>query len=82
MVIAAVVIETVPGAALRVAERLSRVPDLELQGEADDRRLAAVWTASTSEALEAAAAALLEADDEVLGIHPTFVARDDEVVAQ
>ncbi len=82
MVIAAVVIETVPGSASRVAERLSRIPDLELQGEADDRRLAAVWTAPTGEALEAAAAALVEADDEVLGVHPTFVARDDEGIEQ
>lgn len=78
MIVAGIVIETLPGAAPRVAARLLRREGLELQGGDGDHRLAAVWSASDGETLESFAEALLRDDAEVLGVYPTFVGRDDE----
>jgi hypothetical protein len=77
MIVAGVVIETVPGAAPRVAARLLREPALELHGGDGDRRLAAVFTGSDGAALEALAERIVKADAEVLGVYPTYVADAD-----
>ncbi|BDG08456.1 hypothetical protein [Anaeromyxobacter paludicola] len=78
MVVAGVVIETVEGAAARVSARLLQVPGLELQGGDGARRLAAVVTAEDAEAVEALGRALLERDEEILGVFPTYVGSDAE----
>ena len=77
-VVAGVVIETLPGQGPFVACRLENEPGLEIVGGDGDRRLAVVWTAGSGKALEAAAERLLERDEEIIGIFPTFVGRDDE----
>ena len=77
-VVAGVVIETRPGQGPFVACRLEHEPGLEIVGGDGDRRLAVVWTAGSGKALEAAAERLLERDEEIIGIFPTFVGRDDE----
>lgn len=77
MIVAGVVIETVEGAAPRVAARLLALPGLELQGGDGDRRLAAVFTGRDGAALEALAERLLQEDPEVLGVFPTYVADAD-----
>jgi nitrate reductase NapAB chaperone NapD len=76
MIVAGVVIETVEGAAPRVAARLLALPGLELQGGDGDRRLAAVFTGTDGRALEALAERLVQEDPEVLGVFPTFVGDD------
>ena len=78
MIVAGVVIETVPGAAPRVAARLLHEPGLELHGGDGDRRLAAVFTGQGAEALEALAERLVHAHDEIIGVYPTYVAEEDE----
>jgi hypothetical protein len=75
--VAGIVIETVPGAAPRVAARLLQRADLELQAGDGDHRLAAVWTAKDGATLEAFAESLLAEEAEILGIYPTFVGDDD-----
>jgi hypothetical protein len=77
-VVAGVVLETVPGAEVRVAARLAREPGLELVGGDGDRRLAVVWTGPSGAELERLTERLLAADAEVLGVFPTFVGTDDE----
>ena len=77
-VVAGVVIETRPGQGPFVACRLGNEPGLEIVGGDGDCRLAAVWSADTGKALEAAAERLLERDEEIIGIFPTFVGRDDD----
>ena len=77
-VVAGVVIETLPGQGPFVACRLENEPGLEIVGGDGDCRLAVVWTAGSGKALEAAAERLLERDEEIIGIFPTFVGRDDE----
>ncbi len=79
MIVAGVVIETVPGAAPRVAARLLHEPGLELQAGDGDRRLAAVFTGPDGAALEALAERLVRGHEDVLGVFPAFVA--DEVDA-
>lgn len=81
MIVAGVVIETVPGAAPRVAARLLHEPGLDLQGGDGDRRLAAVFTGSAGEALEALAERLVRAFPEVIGVFPTYVADDSDEAA-
>lgn len=78
MIVAGIVIETMPGAAPRVAARLLHLAGLELQGGDGDRRLAAVWTAKDGATLEAFAARLLADEAEIVGIFPTFVGDDEE----
>jgi hypothetical protein len=76
MIFAGVVIETLPGAAPRVAARLLREKGLELHGGDGDRRLAAVFTGASAEALEELAERLVHDDADVLGVFPTYVAED------
>ena len=78
MILAGVVIETVPGAAPRVAARLLHEGGLELHGGDGDRRLAAVFTARDGAALEALAERIVRADAEVLGVYPTYVADEPD----
>ena len=77
-VVAGVVLETVPGAEVRVAARLAREPGLELVGGDGDRRLAVVWTGPSGAELERLTERLLADDADVLGVFPTFVGTDDE----
>ncbi len=77
MVVAGVVIETVAGAGARVAARLLREPGVELQGGDGARRIAAVLEGRSGETLEALAQRLVDGDDEILGVYPTFVGSDE-----
>jgi hypothetical protein len=76
MIVAGVVIETVPGTAPRVAARLLREPGLELRGGDGDRRLAAVFCGDDGAALERLGERLVRCDGDILGIFPTLVADD------
>lgn len=78
MIVAGVVIETAPGAAPRVATRLLRERELELQGGDGDRRLAAVFSGRDGAALEALAERLMQENAEVLGVFPTYVADEPD----
>jgi hypothetical protein len=78
VIVAGVVIETVPGAAPRVAARLLREPALDLEGGDGDRRLAAVFTGPDGAALRQLGDRLLAEDPDVLGVFPTFVADEDD----
>lgn len=78
MIVAGVVVETVEGAAARVAARLGAVPGVELQGDDGLRRLAAVISVADAEALDALGRRLVEEDDEILGVFPTYVGSDPE----
>jgi hypothetical protein len=78
MVVAGILVETAPGAEPRVAVRLAREPGVSLAGGDGRSRIAAVCQAADGEALEALARRLLEEDEEILGIYPTFVGRDEE----
>ncbi len=78
MIVAGVVVETVEGAAARVAARLVEVPGVEIQGGDGLRRLAAVISAEDAAALDALGRKLVEGDEEILGVFPTYVGSDPE----
>lgn len=80
MIVAGVLIETVPGAEPRVAARLLRFPGLTLQGGDGRHRIAAVVEADSGAALEEVTERLLATDEEILGIFPTFVGTEGEGV--
>lgn len=77
MVIAGVVIETLPGRAADVAARLDGVSGLDVQGHDGDRRVAAVWSAPEGAQLESLSELLCRSDPDVLGVFPTFVGDDE-----
>lgn len=77
MIVAGVVIETVPGAAPRVAARLLQEPALDLRGGDGNRRLAGVLCAEDGVELERLGERLLASDPDIVGIFPTMVASDD-----
>ena len=76
-VVAGVVVETLPGHARVVAERLGLNPGLSIRGDDGDRRIAAVFTGEDGRGLEALAERLLREDEAIVGLFPTLVARDD-----
>jgi len=76
MIVAGVVIETVPGRAAEVAARLAAAARVRLEGGDGARRLAAVVRAEDGDQLESWAQDLVRADEAVLGVFPTFVGED------
>ena len=78
MIVAGVVVETVPGAEARVAARLLRVRGLTLCGGDGDHRIAATIEAPSRASFEELTQALLDCDEEILGVFPTFVGADVE----
>jgi hypothetical protein len=74
VIVAGVVVEAVPGAAARVAGRL-RGRGIEVAGQAGSR-IAAVCEAGSGEALEDLARRLVEEDEEILGVFPSWVGGD------
>ena len=78
MIVAGILIETVPGAAGRVAARLVVRDDVEVTGGDGDSRVALVCEAADGAALEAFAERLVAQDEEILGVFPTFVGDDQD----
>lgn len=76
MIIAGVVIETAPGRAVTVAERLRDCQGLQICGNDGNRRLAGVWEAASSAELERSARELVRSQEDILGVYPTLVAED------
>ena len=76
-VIVGAVVETLPGKAPEVACRLEALDDLDVVGGDGERRLAIVWASSSAKVLERAMDRLVKGDEDILGIFPTFMGRDD-----
>lgn len=82
MLISGVVIETTPGKAESVAARIAGTPGLVLVGGDDCSRLAGVLESPDPSALERALRELVRRDEEILGVYPTFLGREDETDEQ
>jgi hypothetical protein len=78
MVVAGVLIETLPGAEPRVAARLARTPGVTLHGGDGARRIAAVLTGASGATLEDLTQRLIASDEEILAVLPTFVGAHDD----
>ncbi|MCA1732513.1 MAG: hypothetical protein LC732_02800 [Acidobacteria bacterium] len=77
MIIAGVVIQTLPGQAPEVAMRLTGVEGLSLRGGDGEDRIAAVWSTETPQSLESLAESLVNTDESILGVFPVFVGDDE-----
>ena len=75
-VVAGVVVETLPGFAAAVGERLGALPGLSVRGDDGDRKIAVVFTGRDGAALEALGEELLRTDDAIVGVFPTLVGQD------
>lgn len=78
MVIAGVVIQTLPGRVEAVGRRLAAVPGLHPRGDDGDARIAATWRAASGEELEERAETLVAGDEDVLGVYTTFAAEEGD----
>ncbi|MGQ9494793.1 MAG: hypothetical protein ACUVRY_00795 [Thermoanaerobaculaceae bacterium] len=78
MVIAGVLIKTLPGAAPKVALQLARESFLQLLGGDGNEKIAAVVQRETGAELEAWASELVETNHSVIGVFPTYVAQDEQ----
>ncbi len=76
-VVVGAVVETLPERAPNVACRLEGIEGLDVVGGDGDRRLAIVWCAPSARELERAMDRLIKGDEEILGIFPTFMGRDE-----
>ncbi len=76
MIVAGVLIETVPGAEPRVAARLLRAPWVTLHGGDGKSRIAAVLEGERGATLEEMTERLLAGDEEILGVFPTVVGNE------
>ena len=75
-VVAGVVVETLPGHARVVSDRLALREGLSVKGDDGDAKIAAVFTGDDGAALEALGEELLRTDDAIVGIFPTLVGQD------
>lgn len=78
MIVAGVVIQTLPGRADAVSARLAGFGGLAVQGTDNDGRVAAVWNAADADDLTHQAESLIDRDSDVVGVYPTFVGQDVE----
>jgi nitrate reductase NapAB chaperone NapD len=77
MIVAGVVIQTIPGRQADVIARLVDVPGLQIKGGDGRDRIAAVWSAESAHSLEEIVESLVEIDEDVIGVYPTFVGEDE-----
>jgi hypothetical protein len=76
VIVAGVVIETLPGRAAEVAVRLAGAEGLRVAGGDGESHVAVVLSAGEGKSLESWAEELLRSDEDVVGVFPTFVGDD------
>ena len=75
-VVAGVVVETLPGHARVVSDRLALREGLSVKGDDGDAKIAAVFIGGDGAALEALGEELLRTDEAIVGVFPTLVGQD------
>jgi nitrate reductase NapAB chaperone NapD len=73
MIVTGIIIQTLPGRQVEVVARLHGAPGLQMRGGNGDDRIAAVWSAETAQELEEIIESLVDLDEDVIGVYPTFV---------
>lgn len=76
MVISGVIVETISGRVGAVASRLVQVDGIEINGTDGVQRLSTIWKSRDGVTMKKLAEALLKADQEILGIYPTFIGKE------
>ena len=76
MMISGVIVETVSGRVGAVASRLVQVDGIEINGTDGVQTLSTIWKSRDGRTMERMASTLLKADQEILGIYPTFIGKE------
>jgi len=76
MMISGVVVETLPGRVGAVASRLVQVDGIEINGTDGVQKLSTIWKSRDGRTMEKLAETLLKADQDILGIYPTFIGKE------
>lgn len=72
------VVETIPDKAEGVALRLGRMEGVQVVGCDGKNRIAIVWDAPDGKHLERALREVIQKDEEILGVYPTFAGLDEQ----
>jgi hypothetical protein len=78
MLVASIVIETLPGHARTVAERMGRLKGMGALAAEGDHRVVATWTVPDCDSLEGLSEVLHALNPEILEVSPTPVGEDNE----
>lgn len=76
MLVANIVVETLPGKAQRVAERMGRLKGMALPSAESGHRVIAVWTVPENDTLEGISEVLHALNPEIVEVYPTVVGED------
>ena len=72
MLVTSLVVETLPGKAAAVAQRMARIPDMEISAPEGDQRVVATWKVPDDDTLEGLAEAPHALNPEILQVCPTL----------
>ncbi len=73
MIVTSLVIETLPGEAAAVAERMAGIPGVEGSAAESDHRVVATWKVPDNDTLEGLSEVLQALNPEILEVSPTVV---------
>lgn len=76
MLVASIVIETLPGQASTVAERMGRLKGMGALAADGDHRVLATWTVPDSDTLEGLSEVLHALNPEIIEVSPTPIGED------
>jgi hypothetical protein len=77
MLVASIVVETLPGKARAVAERMETVKGIGALFADGDHRVTATWKVSENDTLEGLSEVLQALNPEILEVYPTVVGEAD-----
>jgi hypothetical protein len=78
MLVANIVVETLPGRARTVAQRMERLRGMGGLTDDGDHRVEGTWKVPEGDTLEGLSEVLQAMNPEILQVYPTLVGRDDD----
>jgi len=77
MLVAEIVVETLPGKAHLVAEHMGRITGMASLSAEGDHRVTATWKVPDDDTLEGLSEVLQALNPEIVHVYPTFVGQED-----
>ncbi len=77
MLVASIVVETLPGRASTVAGRMAQLAGMGSPAAEGDHRVVAIWKVPDSDTLEGLSEVLQAMNPEIVLVYPTVVGRED-----
>jgi hypothetical protein len=77
MLVANIVVETLPGQARTVAERMGQIQGMGALSAEGDRRVIATWNVPDNDTIEALSEVLHALNPEIVEVYPTLVGRQE-----